>query len=315
MLPIEKDDPIHQFMRKPLNIALSPKAVSNLSPAIRALTIEIIDQLKPRGECDFVQDFSLRVPMEVFLRLVKLPLSDQKYLIGLAHDGIKNPDIARRHEASVELFQYIGKWIHDRSEHPGDDLLSAIVNMDVDGRPLTDQEKLGYVATTLFGGLDTVATTISMIVKHLAKSAVDRRHLAAHPKEIANAIEELLRRFSIPTVGRTLTRDAMIGGVRMKKGDRVMLPTMLHGLDERRWPDAMTVKLDRCPKDHMAFGKGTHRCPGANLARLELRIFLEEWLARIPEFSVQAGSTIRYESGPVAGIASLPLVWTVARLV
>jgi len=308
-LPIESDDPLHRTLRRPLNIALSPKGVSQLAVGARALAIELIEDLLPKGRCNFVSDFSLKMPMEIFLRIVDLPLKDREYLISLTHDAIKNPDIERRFEATKEMFAYLENWVHERVEKPGDDLMSTIVNMDVDGRPLTHSERIGYMSQIMFGGLDTVGGTMAMIAKHLAETPVDRRRLAQNPVEIPNAIEELLRRFSIPTVGRSLTRDVVINGVQMKKGERVMLPTMVHGLDKCRWDDAMSVDLDRRPRDHMAFGQGTHRCPGANLARAEIKIFLEEWLKRIPEFSIDASQEIRYQSGSVAGLLTLPLVW------
>ena len=98
----------------------------------------------------------------------------------------------------------------------------------------------------------------------------------------------------------------------MRKGDNVMLPTMIHGVDDRKWEDAMTVRLDRDTREHMAFGRGPHRCPGANLARAEIRIFMEEWLKRIPEFSIDPEDEVLFETGSVSGLKRLPLVWPVA---
>lgn len=109
-----------------------------------------------------------------------------------------------------------------------------------------------------------------------------------------------------------MTRDVEFGGVQLKKGDRIMLPTPIHGIDESRWDNAFEVRLDRKPTDHMAFGKGTHRCPGAILARTELRIFIEEWLKRIPDFAIDASrGGVKWETGTVLGLKSLPLVWQV----
>jgi cytochrome P450 len=309
--PIDTDDPLHKVLRRPLNVALSPKAVKELAIGARKLAIELIDAIRPDGGCDFVRDFSLKMPMEVFLRIVDLPSDDRAYLIGLAHDAIKNPDIARRFAATNEMYAYLDGWVLKRGEQPGADLMSIVVNMDVDGRPLTHSERIGYMTNLMFGGLDTVGGTMALIAKHLAETPADRRRLAERPQDIPDAIEEMLRRFSIPTLGRCLTRDTEIGGVHMKKGERVMMPTMVHGLDDRRWGNAMEVDLDRCPRNHMAFGSGTHRCPGANLARAEIRIFLEEWLKRIPEFSIDGSREVRYQSGSVAGLLTLPLTWSV----
>jgi cytochrome P450 len=309
LIPIDSDDPYHRQLRVPLNLALSPKAVQSLAEAARTLTIALIEELKPKGQCDFVEDFSLKMPMEIFLRIVDLPSGDRERLISLAAATTHSPDMSKRGQAMQAMFDYLDGWVLERSQSPGNDLMSKIINMDIDGRPLTHRERLGYVALVMFGGLDTVGGSMAFIAHHLATHEADRRRLATNPADIPQAIEEFLRRYSIPTVGRRLTRDTEIRGVHMKAGDWVMLPTCLHGLDQRRYADSMTVDLDRCPRDHMAFGKGTHRCPGASLARAEIKIFLEEWLQRIPDFSVAPGAQIRYLGGGVAGIHNLPLVW------
>jgi cytochrome P450 len=309
LIPIDSDDPYHRQLRAPLNLALSPKAVQLLGEAARELAVSLIDALKPMGHCDFVEDFSLKMPMELFLRMVDLPSHDRERLITLAATTTHSPDMDKRGQAMKAMFGYLDGWVRKRTESPGNDLMSKIVNIHIGDRPLTHDERLGYVAMVMFGGLDTVGGTMALIAHHLATHEDDRRRLIANPATIPRAIEEFLRRYSIPTVARSLTRDTEIRGVAMKAGDRVMLPTCLHGLDERRYTNSMTVDLDRCPNDHMAFGKGTHKCPGANLARVEIKIFLEEWLARIPDFTIASGANVRYLSGGVAGIKNLPLVW------
>lgn len=311
-LPIDSDDPFHKALRRPLNIALSPKAVSQLLVLAREMAIRLVEEIAPRGRCDFVSDFSLIMPMEIFLSIVDLPSSDRGYLISLAHDSIKNPDVGRRFDATKEMIAYVDQWVRKRVASPGSDLISTVVTMDVDGRALSHDEQVGYITQLMFGGLDTVGGTMAMIAKHLAETPAQRQHVAQHVVTDPNIIEELLRRFSIPSVARSLTRDVEFHGVTMKRGERVMLPTMVHGLDERRWDNAMAVDLQRSARDHMAFGKGIHRCPGANLARAEIRVFLEEWLKRIPVFSISPDEEVRYQSGSVAGLLTLPLVWPVS---
>ncbi|HEY6869374.1 MAG TPA: cytochrome P450, partial [Novosphingobium sp.] len=138
-------------------------------------------------------------------------------------------------------------------------------------------------------------------------------YLRDNPDAIPAAIEEILRRHALSTVARCVNGDTEFGGVSLRDGDRVMLPTMLHGLDEARWDDPLAVKFDRNARDHLTFGNGTHRCPGAMLARAELRIFLEEWLKRIPDFSLAEGSVLSFENGVVTGLKALPLVWPVGK--
>lgn len=311
-LPIEADDPFHRMVRRPLNLALSPKAVSQLAIQARDLASGLVAELAPKGSCDFVRDFSLIMPMELFLKIVDLPSSDRPYLLKLAHDAIKNSDVDKRFAATRDMFAYVDGWVRKRAEAPAGDLISTIVTMTADGRPLTHDERVGYVVQIMFGGLDTVGGTMAMIAKHMAEHPADRKYIAENLSKKPRLIEELLRRFSIPSVARTVTRDVDFNGVHMKRGERIMLPTMVHGLDERRWADAMHVDFQREPTNHMAFGSGKHRCPGANLARAELKIFMEEWLKRIPDFNIDPDQTVRYQSGSVAGIVTLPLVWPVS---
>jgi cytochrome P450 len=188
-------------------------------------------------------------------------------------------------------------------------LISQILQIKVGDRPIIHEEAVSESALLLFGGLDTVAGSMSFIARFLALNPEHRRQLVDDPALIPQAIEELLRRLSLPTVGRKLTQDVTLDGVTLKAGDRVMMSTCLHGLDERAWPDPLKVDFTRKVQDHMAFGRGAHKCPGANLARAELRVFLEEWLKRIPDFALKPDDPPLCGSGPVSGVLRLPLVW------
>ncbi|MDO7836587.1 cytochrome P450 [Sphingobium sp. HBC34] len=310
LLPIEADDPYHKQLRRPLNLALSPKGVIALAASAKELVAQLVDEIVVQGHCEFVHDFSLKMPMDLFLRMVNLPAEDRETLIALANTGLKAHDEAARLDAMRSMNAYLHQKVVERLESPGDDLMSAIITMDIDGRKLTIGEQVGYMTTALFGGLDTVGGMMAMTARHLARNPDHRKLLVAHPEKIPDMIEEVLRRYAISTVSRFVTRDVEFGGVQLKQGDRIMLPTPIHGIDESRWDNALEVQLDRKPTDHMAFGKGTHRCPGAILARAELRIFVEEWLKRIPDFAIdESRGGEKWETGTVLGLKSLPLHW------
>lgn len=312
-LPIEAPPALHRAYREPVNFALSPRAVQQLTERARTLMIEVIERIRSRGECDFVTDVAAYVPMEVFLGIVDLPSADRDWLIERTQLMTRGKDVAKREQALTEVMGYLSRWIDERSAKPGDDLLSKIIQIKVDGKPIPRNEVLGESAQILFGGLDTVAGSMAFFAWHLARHPEHRRQLAADPTLIPKVIEELLRRYSMPTVGRHLTQDVTMDGVTMKAGDYVQLTTIFHAVDERQWPQAMDVQFDRkVAQFSMSFGRGIHKCPGSHLARSELRIFLEEWLRRIPEFSLKPGAQIKMGSGGVAGILNLPLVWPVA---
>jgi cytochrome P450 len=311
-LPIEADPPEHRYFRLPLSMALSPKRVQLLRDEARALAIELIEGFQPRGECEFMQEFAMHLPMTIFLRLIDLPSSDRLWLIARAHVMARDADEIRRGHAFTEILEYLDRWVRERIRNPGNDLISEVARIKIGDRPITHSEILGECSTALFGGLDTVAGTMGFFARFLAESPAHRQQLAETPELIPQAIEELLRRFSIPMVSRRVTRDLELREVQMKAGDLVILETCLHGMDETSWPESLKVDFGRRPSEHVAFGKGAHKCPGANLARAELRVFLEEWLKRIPNFSIRAGETPVTASGAVMTVVRLPLQWLVA---
>jgi cytochrome P450 len=308
-IPIDVDPPTHRFFRQPINMAVSPKAIQGFTQEARQLAIELIDGFKAKGECEFVADFAQFLPITIFLRLVDLPLADRPWLLDRAEIMVRSSDVAARMQAYQEIVGYLDGWVHKRREQPGTDLISQIQQVRVGDRPITHQEAVSECALVLFGGLDTVAGTMAFFANFLARNPGHRQQLIDDPGLIPQAIEELLRRHSIPSIGRQLAADVELDGVQLKAGDRVMITVCMHGLDERVWPEPLTVDFKRNSHDHLAFGKGVHKCPGANLARAELRVFLEEWLKRIPDFSVKPGDAVVMASGPVAGVMHLPLVW------
>ncbi|HSV44178.1 MAG TPA: cytochrome P450 [Ramlibacter sp.] len=309
--PIAIDPPEHHYFRHPIALALSPRRIQDYGVQARALAIELIEGFRAKGECDFVQDFAMHLPMTIFMHMVDLPMEDRAWLISRTEVMTRSGDPVQKGQCYQEILGYLGKWIHQRREQPGTDLISEVLKIRVGDRPITDSEALGECSIILFGGLDTVAATMGFCARFLAEHPEHRRQLIDDPSLIPAAVEELLRRHSIPMVSRRVTRDLELGGVQMKAGDLVILETCLHSLDERAWPEPMKVDFQRRTQDHMAFGKGIHKCPGANLARAELRIFIEEWLLRIPDFQIKPGEAPVTANGAVMGMIRLPLVWNV----
>ena len=310
-LPIESDPPEHRYYRQPINLGLSPRRIQALRGEVRTLAIDLIEGFHSRGECEFVQDFAMHLPMTVFLRIVDLPSSDRAWLISRTEIMTRSADLTQRQQAYTEILEYLEKWVRERREQPGADLISEIIRVKVGDRPISHEEILGECSQVLFGGLDTVAGTMGFFARFLAENPAHRQQLVDDPALIPSAIEELLRRHSIPLISRRVTQDLEFGGVQMKAGDLVILQTCLHSLDERTWSDSMTVDFNRRTTEHMAFGMGIHKCPGANLARAELRVFLEEWLRRIPHFTIKHGEQPVTANGAVMSMIRLPLAWAV----
>lgn len=309
LAPLEYDPPEHTRYRQVLSPAFGPAVMQRLESSLRALTCELLDELIPRGACDFFEDFAKRLPVITFLQLVDLPLSDREHLLEMAEKSVRPKKESDRIESFMALEAYTHHWINERRNTPGPDLFSRMVNAQFDGRPINEHELRGMLMNVIFGGLDTVSSALTFTAHCLATQPAIRAELLADRTLIPNAIEEFLRRFGVPNTARLITRDFEYKGVSFKAGEQVLLPKTLHGLDERRFPDPLRVDIRRDVRRHAAFGDGPHRCPGSFLARLELRIFLEEWLPRVPNFEITAGAQPHTSSGPVNGMLSLPLTW------
>jgi cytochrome P450 len=312
-LPIECDPPRHTVIRRPLTKGLLPSVIDKQEGAIRALAIELIDGLLDRGECEFVSEFAQIFPICIFLDLVQLPRQDRHLLVPIAKKVIGGRTPAIRQEGIEALVAYILPVIRSRREHPGDDLLSPLVNLvEKDGR-ISESDALAYANTVLFAGLDTVAAMLSLVTRFLALNPARRRELTARLDDDAfmrKAIQELLRRHGIVAIGRVIGADMSYRGVNLRQGESVILLTAMVGFDESKNPHAIEVDFERPgSQSHAAFGRGIHSCPGHVLARRELKIFLEEWLKRIPDFALAPGAATVFSTGFVTSLAELRLVW------
>lgn len=311
-IPLEMDPPEHPHYRRPLMQALVPRVVATLEDKVRAVAVAAIDRLVPAGGCEFIEDFAKVLPIQVFLDLVDLPQDDRAYLLTLAEDAVRGRDAETRGAAHHAVGAYLQRWVTARRETPGDDLLSRIVTVDIKGERISHEEAIAYASLVLFGGLDTVASMLGFVARFLADHPGHRRQLVARLDDGAflnNAIEELIRRHGLANTARYITCDFDYQGVPFREGDMILPPNLLVGLDERHVDDPLTVDFLREKPVHAVFGNGPHVCPGAVLARREVRIFLEEWLRRIPDFTVRPGTKPVLATGMVNGVLKLELCW------
>jgi cytochrome P450 len=314
MLPEELDPPVHAKYRRLLNEPLAPNAVRAREPQIRSWCVSLIEDLAGRGECDFLADFAQKFPTVIFMDLMGLPAEKTREFIDRAQvvlhvTGEEDPDFARRGAAAMQIIGDIAAASAARRAEPRDDLITRLVNSTIDGRPVADDElyQLGFLL--YLAGLDTVANVLTYSFRYLAAHPELRAALTAAPELIPSAVEEFLRFFSIATTVRVVTRDSEFAGCPMKAGDRIVLPTASAARDETQFAEPEVFQADRVPNQHLAFGAGPHRCAGSHLARLELRIALEEWHRLIPDYEVTDQTVINEHVGPVAGLTALPLRW------
>ena len=310
--PLQSDPPEQLKYRNLLAPYLAPKPVARLGETARKLTIELIEGFKSKGGCEFVSEFAQHLPIAIFMQIVDLPESDRLSLTGWAEAAIRGETEGARNQGRLSIASYGMQKVRERRANPGEDLISTVANARIDGELMDDVTLTGMVTLLLFAGLDTVASMLGFFARFLAINPTYRRQLVENPSLIPNAIEELLRRFPIILAAREVKVVVELGGVDLKAGDMIMAPTPLAGLDERHFENPLEVDFNRPKPIHMTFGGGSHRCMGSMLARTELRIFLEEWLKRIPDFEIDPNAEVVVSARAVATITSLPLVWNVA---
>lgn len=323
LIPLQIDPPEHAKYRRLLDPLFAPKAVAVIEDDARKLVNEIIDRFDGSATIDFHDQFSVPVPCTLFLRLMGLPQEhldqfltwkDQILRADVdpedyddASELIKAADAMRR-DAGKQIYAYFSEAMEERRTKRTDDLLSYLVHTELEGRTLTDEEVLDVCFLFIIAGLDTVTASLDCMIARLARHPDERQALVGDPALIPGAVEELLR-YETPVTGiiRLTTEPVELHGVTMEP--RSMVTCLLHAADtdEREFPDPDEVDFEREPNRHIAFGAGPHRCLGSHLARLELRVALEEFHARVPEYTVPPEANLAFTPG-IRAASPLPLL-------
>lgn len=309
--PLSLDPPEQRPYRSLMNKKLMAKSINPMEDHVRELTVELIEGFRAKGRCNFIHEFSEVLPLRVFMGMVNLPLSDLPRLKFLADQYTRPDGTMELHEVTAEFMTYLKPVMVARRGKGLDDLLSTFVDGQIGDRPITDEEASNLAVQVLVGGLDTVLNFMGFVMLFLAENPDVRRTLRQSPEKIPHAVLEFLRRFPIVADAREVVADITFEGIELKQGDMVLAPTVLHGLDDEQFTCPMEVRIDRPVSKLTSFGKGVHVCPGQHLARMEMKVLLEEWLTRIPEFSVEPGSVIKYAGGIDLTVLPYILVWDV----
>lgn len=305
--PVEIDPPEHAKYRAFINPLFTPKAMAKLDEKIRSYAAEYVEGFREKGSCEFMEDFAFEFPIKVFLELMDFPLSNTKQFLEWEYGLLHEMDMWKIAEATRNVVGFLREQIEDRRKNPRDDIISYALGVEIDGRKLTEDELVGFSFNLFIGGLDTVSTNMGHQFLHLARNPQDQKLLKDNPKLIPNAIDEMMRAYAAVSTFRTCTKETEFGGVKMMPGDKVMMSTTLAGRDPEEFPNPEQVSFDRKPR-LLSWGFGPHMCVGMHLAKREMRIAIEEFVNRIPEFSVKPDHEIEYHLGMIQPV-TLPLVW------
>jgi cytochrome P450 len=308
--PISADPPLHTWTRRLLLPWFSHKRVESYVPLTRELCQGLLKKFADSGHADAAAVYAQQIPVRVIAHIlgVSTDMSDSFTL--WVRDILEFADDPERRQRGAEgLLNYFVEQVEFRRHSPGDDLLSELLQTEMEGKPLDDGIILGMAALVLIAGVDTTWSAIGSSLWHLATHPDDQKRLVADPGLMPVAIEELLRAYSPVTMARLVTQDVEYGGCPMKEGDKVLMNFPAANRDPDVFEHPETVVLDRAHNRHVAFGSGIHRCAGSNLARMELQVALEEWLGTIPSFSLEEGKEILWAGGQVRGPRILPVVF------
>lgn len=309
--PITADPPFHMDSRRILLPAFAPKAIQKLEPAIRADCQRLLDELLADGatEVDAAVQYAQHIPVNAIAHMLGVPPEDGDRFRTFIHRILEKPGTYNAHIAPEDtLVYYISKTLEQRrAEPPRDDLIGYLLSLEVDGKPLPDEQIFGSIGLLIIAGIDTTWSAIGASLWHLASHPEDRQRLIDEPELLPFAIEELLRFYAPVTMARIATTDTEIGGCPIKARDWVLLPFPAANRDPEAFEDADRFVIDRQRNRHVAFGLGIHRCVGSNLARSELTIAVDEWLKRIPNFELSDPGGVRWATGQVRGPRELPI--------
>lgn len=317
MIPINLDPPAHRPWRQLLSGYFSPRLMAALRGRMTEHCRDLVGQIAGRDECNLMPDFATRYPTVIFLELLGLPVAELDQFLAWEQMVLRGRHGGEDQRLALQtVMGYLQTQITARraSGPTGDDILSEALSWEIDGLPVPDGALLSCCVLLFLAGLDTVTNTLAFSFHHLATHPEDRHRVARIARDggpMGDVVEEMLRYYSIPAIGRILTRDIDLAGHRIQAGEIVMFPLASANRDPDFLPDGGQVRLDRADAPpHLAFGAGPHRCLGSHLAREELAVALTEWHAKLPDYTLRADATVTETWGPVHGLSDVPLTFT-----
>lgn len=311
-LPVEADPPEQRVFKRLINPYFAPAAVARWERPTRQLVARLIDGFIDQGGCEFMDAFARPLPSLAFFRFaINAPEEDLEKVAALAAKSSTPHDPAAR-DCWLGLHAWIEDFVASRQRQPPrGDVVDAIIGATIDGRPITVEEIIGTVQLLILGGLETTAGALGLALLRFCRQPEIPALLRARPEAIPGAIQELLRLDpSFVSVGRTAVRDADLGGQRVRTGDKVLIHWASANRDSAEFPDPDAFDLARERNRHLSFGAGPHRCAGSHLARLNMRIAIEELVSRLDDIRLADGAEIRYHAGLTRSPLRVPITFT-----
>ncbi len=307
--PITADPPEHSPFKRLILPFFSPRAVAGYTQMTENLCNSLLDQLEGRETCDGAVEYAQQIPPRViaFILGIDMARADEftEWTRELLELGQTQPRL--RQEARHKIRDFFFEEIADRRANRREDVISQLVDAEVEGEKLSDQKIAGICNLLLVAGIDTTWSSIGSALYHFSTHADDRRRIAAEPDLLPTAVEELLRFYSPVTMARKVMEEIEFQGAEMKPGDKVLMTFPAANRDPSVFDRPNEVVIDRQQNRHIAFGTGIHRCAGSNLARMELQVALRLWFERFPDFELTSEDGVTWAGGQVRGPRNVPI--------
>ena len=315
---IAMDPPRHDRLRGLVSRAFTPRRVADLEPQVRRITAAHLGRVLDAGRCDFIQDFAAKLPMDVVSEMLGVPAGDRDELRCWADLVLHREDGAAEVppagiEAAGKLLGYFAELVAQRRRAPGIDLTSALIGAELDGDRLGDGEIMSFLFLMIIAGNETTTKLLGNAVYWLTHNPDERARVAADRTLIPDWVDETLRYDnSTQALARTLTEDVSLHGHTLRAGQKVLLLIGSANRDERVFDEPDRFRIGRDQSESLSFGKGTHFCLGASLARLEGRVALEAVHDHLRDWAIDPAGLVRVHSANVRGFASMPMRFTPA---
>ncbi len=306
--PVDFDPPEHMRYRQILQPFFQPSAINRYDEHLREVSRQLIDRFAARGSCEFGSEFSNLFPTYFFLDLLGMPRDMLPQFLEWSEAYVRGKTIEAKAIGARAILKYIEGYLDERRSDQRDDLVSGVLNAEIEGRPLDHGEVIGMIMLVYFGGLETVVSSLGWYFQHLATHPDLQARLHANPADIAGAVNDYIRAYGVVGTRRLVTEDMQFHGVELKRGDMIMVPGFLASRDDRQYADPHVIDPDRKAR-HLSFGTGVHNCLGAHLARREITIAFEEFLTRFANIRMVEDGAFEWTTAGVWAVTKLDLTW------
>jgi len=310
LIPLESDAAAHRRYRRLLLPIFEPAAVQQLQAGAETLAQEILDDVLPEGEFDFLWRVAKPISMGLFVRQLGLEPERLDEFYAWETGFYRAPTMEERIECGQNIGAYLSAVVNQHVEHPKDDIVTMLLNVEVEGERLSQEEVQSICYLLFLASIDTVATMLSFIVRHLSRDQALFRRLKEDRTAIADSVDELLRMHAFINLNRICERDTVFHGVAFRAGDNIVVPSFVTDRDERVFADPDAFNADRSKREknqHHAFGAGAHKCIGLHVAKMEVRVVLEALFDRINSLELVSESAVTGHGGTTMGLDTIPI--------